>query len=429
MKYGRYLMNCLHNESFKNSSNAIANLGDSIQALAIDSIYEQLGIDKKDIRYIERDFPDKYIDEPVELVFYSEFVKHSIFKRTNFSKNMNIKSFMSTVFYDDIKNLCTISPNLIEILKNIEPVGARDEKSKKILENSGIETYLTGCFTICFPKRNIIPKEKKVFFVDISKELEQYIPEELYENCEYITHAVQIDKYPVDFEENQRLDKMAFDLLERYKNEATLVVTGRLHAAVPCIAMGIPVVLAANNIDFRFEWVEKLVKPYQLGEYEEIDWNPKPVDIEPLKKKMLSYFEKALNGEDFRSELRWIDDFYSNREHIKPYKVFRTIIESVKKDINAEEFNYIIWGAGFHCGYVYEIISDIIPNAKLISVVDKYRTGEFEGVPIIRLDQIDTSVINHMFITTVPGKEEAIKWRNEKMPDLPYSIITSQHKS
>ena len=44
MKYGRYLMNYLKNDAFKDKENAIANLGDSIQALAMDSIYEQIGV-------------------------------------------------------------------------------------------------------------------------------------------------------------------------------------------------------------------------------------------------------------------------------------------------------------------------------------------------------------------------------------------------
>lgn len=430
MKYGRYLMNYLENPSFNNLNNAVANLGDSIQALAIDSIYSQLGINKDDIRVIERDFPMHYADEPVNLVFYSEFAKHNIYNRINFSNKINIKGIISAVFYDEIDTLCDTCSNFNKLLKSVEPIGARDERSREILRKGGIEAYLTGCFTVCFPKRSNEPKTRKVFFVDTPQALEKYIPIEFRNNCEYITHAVSMKKYPVDFVENARLEKEAFKLLERYKNEATLIVTGRLHAAVPCLAMGIPVILTANNIDFRFGWIEKLVRPYQLGEYGNIDWNPEPVAFESLKKTMLRYFRKALNGENFRAELQWLDNFYSDRRPIKPYKVFREIITNVKKSLNKNsDFNYMIWGAGFHCGYAYHLISEIIPNAKLVAVVDKFRTGEFEGVPIIKSNQINISMIDHMFITTVPGKDEAIKWRNEIMPSLPYSLIVSQHKS
>lgn len=430
MKYGRYIMHSLHNESFNNLSNAVANLGDSVQALAIDSIYSQIGIKKEDVRYVERDFPERYNSEPVDIVFYSEFAKQNLSKRIDFSDKINIKSIVSAVFYDEVETLEQEKKGFTEFLKTLGPIGARDDESKEILKKSGFETYLTGCFTVCFPKRTEEPKTKKVFFVDTPKELEQHIPSELREYGEYLSHAVQMKKYPVDFEENERLEKETGELLRRYREEATLVVTGRLHVAVPCLAMGIPVILSVNNLDFRFGWVEKLIRPYQLGEYESINWNPEPIYMEDLKKVMLTYFKKALAGEDFRAELQWLDNYYSNREKVKPYKIFREIVSGVKASLpEGQEFKYMIWGAGFHCGYAYQIISELIPNSKLVAVVDKFKTGEFKGVPIIRSGQIDTTEINHMFITTVPGKEEAITWRNENMPQLSYSLILSQHKS
>ena len=262
-KYGRYLMHCLKNDSFVDLKNAFANLGDSIQALAMDSIYEQIGIDQDDIQYIKRDFANEYTGTKTKIPFYSEFARVNLSNRLPMSKDINVRMLLSAVFYDSFEELGKIYPDCYSTIKSWEPVSARDEVTADYLNKCGVETYLTGCFTICFPKRKTTPQTPKVFFVDIPQSLEAYIPDHLKSNCEYITHGVPIQEYPISEKENQRLEDISRSILKKYKDEATLVVTSRLHAAIPCIALGVPVIFACTNVDFRFAWVEKLFHPYQ----------------------------------------------------------------------------------------------------------------------------------------------------------------------
>ena len=423
-------MSFLHDTSFQISTNAIANLGDNIQSIALDSIYEQLGITEDSISYIKRDYAHEYCGEPVSVVLFSELTKERVARRLNVAKSVYIKGLISIVFNDDLEACLKAFPSFYDVLKSLEPIGARDETSKNNLTKHGFESYLSGCFTLCFPKRERTPSKEKVFFVDTPKELEPFIPERLRECCEYLSHATHILKYPVDIEENSRLNSLARTLLNRYKEEATLVVTGRLHAAIPCIAMGIPVILAVRNLDFRFGWVEKYIRPFQYGEYNMIDWKPSIVDIEEPKSIMLAYFKKALLSNDTRQELKWLDEYYSNREKVETHKFFREVLNGLH-GIHGEDnnFNYMIWGAGDHCSYAYQLISELFPLAQLMIVVDKFKTGEFQSVPVVKEALVDPISIDHMFITTVPGMSDALEWREKFAPNMPYTVICSQMKS
>lgn len=427
--YGRYLMNCLQNDSFKDLKNAVANLGDSVQALAVDYIYKQLNIDEKDIEYIKRDFINECRDN-VDLILYTEFYEGNVKERLTIPNNVHIKGIISAVFYDEISLLNKKIPHIYSFLKQNEPIGARDEHTKNYLNSIGIESYLTGCFTICFPLRKNKPKQTKVFFVDTPLELEQYIPDEIRHNSEYITHSVPYFKYPIDIKESNRIEEIAKNILKRYRDEATLVVTGRLHVALPCLAMGIPVILTCNNIDFRFSWVEKFLTPYQLGEYDNIDWNPNPVYFENLKKDMLDLHKKLLlgNKQEAKNIFLKIDHYYMDRNRIKPYKFFREKIMQILKNKKGR-FRYMIWGAGCHCRYAYEIIQDIYPQAELVCVVDKFKKGTFKNIPIVSSEFIANKDIDYIFITTVPGTQDALNWISMQKLKLEYAFITSQHKS
>lgn len=431
MYYGRYLMSFIENNVFLDKDNAIANLGDNIQALAMDYIYQKLGIKKEQIAYIKRDFGKEYCGEEVKLLFYSEFSRDNIFRRLSISEKIKIMGVISAVFYDDIVTLEKEYINIYKFLKEQEPIGCRDEKTRNYLRSVGIEAYLMGCFTLCFPKREKVPEQEKIFFVDTPKELEKHIPLNIKEHSEYLTHEEKFCEYPVNEEENRRLDIIAKNLLERYKNEATLVVTGRLHAALPCIAMGIPVILTCNNLDFRFGWIEKFIKPYQLGEYEKIDWNPSIVNLEQIKSIMISLCTKLLSGdkESAINEFTFLDNYYNDREKIKPYKIFREKILKIFENERKDKCKYVLWGAGYHARYAYDIISQINPCAKLVAVVDKYKEGKFHNIPIKKEKDLEKVDFDYLFITTVPGSSEAENWIKNNRPTIKYTFITSQHKS
>ena len=50
-------------------------------------------------------------------------------------------------------------------------VGCRDNSTRRILENKGIETYFSGCLTLTIEPQAKISKENIIYCVDVSEEI------------------------------------------------------------------------------------------------------------------------------------------------------------------------------------------------------------------------------------------------------------------
>ncbi|MDR2038640.1 MAG: polysaccharide pyruvyl transferase family protein [Bacteroidales bacterium] len=134
------------------------------------------------------------------------------------------------------------SKKSLEYLLEHQPIGCRDRFTAYFLKKHGIETYYSKCLTLTFPKRNNIPKKTKYLIVDANY---LKIPGHILGRSEYYTHSIP-EKYP----EKVKFD-LARQLLNHYKEKATAVITSRLHCALPCLAMGIPVVFFGNKNNYR----------------------------------------------------------------------------------------------------------------------------------------------------------------------------------
>ena len=282
-------------------------------------------------------------------------------------------------------------------------------------------------------KRTEEPVNGKVFLVDVSDNLYPFIPDELKKDAVILSHAVPVNTTVMTIEEDDKLNQYAVKLLDQYKKEAKLVITSRLHAAAPCIAMGIPVVLASDNIDFRYSWLDKYVPIYTLDEYDSIDWNPMPVSAEEVKEWIPTYIAKRIKNDPTAvDELIKLDEYYMTRNRVDYYGYFRKRIIEIVKKINNDKFRYIIWGAGLHSGYAYDIIKELYPNAELKAVIDKYETGKRFGIDIQKGSDFSDKDFDIAFITTRPGTPDAIEKMEEFFGDKAenhYVVITSQQKS
>ncbi len=125
--------------------------------------------------------------------------------------------------------------------------------------------------------------------VDVPKGIEEYMPEDYKERLEYVTHET---------DSNVNLEEKTREMLQMYKEQAQLVVTSRLHCASPCMAMGIPVILVREYYDSRYKWIDKYLPLYTSDKFSTIDWNPKSVDLEDMKDKLVHLFECAMNRDE-----------------------------------------------------------------------------------------------------------------------------------
>lgn len=115
------------------------------------------------------------------------------------------------------------------------------------------------------------------------------MPKDLLKNAEFINQKSNSTSNE-PFLQEYWFEK-AEALLNKYKNEAALIITTALHCASPCTAMGIPVVLLCENEEqrARFSALKNIIPIYNLDDLKnkKIDFNPKAPDIEDLKEAML----------------------------------------------------------------------------------------------------------------------------------------------
>lgn len=429
-KIGKNRINMIENESYFDKENAIANVGESIQAITMTYIYSKLGINARDIVKIDQCRIKEYNGD--SLIFPLRLP----LSRSNVDSYLPLNNKITPIFislhlHDDIFEN---REDLVNYFKKYEPIGCRDEQSCSFFRKYGIEAYIMGCYTLCLPERRKPSKRGKTFVVDASDELIEAMPKRIKNNAVMLSHAVPFKKYPVTHQEDERLEGVAKQYLERYYNEANLVITSRLHAAAPCMAMGIPVILASNNIDFRYAWIDKFLKLYQEDEYLEINWNPIPPNIEEVRELLLNFFHESIsNGKPAKKYLQKLDELYRNRTRTVYYLCFRNRLEQLRKKYSVDDkFNYAIWGCGCHAIFAHDLMREMFPKAVLQVVVDRYKRGNAFGVPIISEKQLVKYNIDHVCITTNPGLQEAIKWCDEHFENelnYKYTIMTSQQKS
>jgi hypothetical protein len=132
----------------------------------------------------------------------------------------------------------------VKWLKRHGPVGCRSENTVKFLEKLGISCYFSGCLTLTL-ERPLVERCNKIVWVDVSPPwwwTWGNIPEGTDSVFEYVTHRC------VPWLDSSFKYERCRHLLELYAG-AKLVVTSRLHVALPCVAFGTPVVFVMPDYE------------------------------------------------------------------------------------------------------------------------------------------------------------------------------------
>lgn len=128
-----------------------------------------------------------------------------------------------------------------EYLRQFEPIGARDESTLTLLEKKGIRAYLSGCLTLTLSLPDTVEKSDEVILTDVDPAIAAALKKQFPgENWQSVTHRVDPAAIST-LTPDERLDAVE-TLLHRYK-QAKCVITQRLHCALPCLALGTPVLL------------------------------------------------------------------------------------------------------------------------------------------------------------------------------------------
>lgn len=130
-----------------------------------------------------------------------------------------------------------------DYLRRYAPIGCRDDATVQLLQEKGIETWFSGCVTLTLPKQPVKKPERPYLCIcDLNKEQAEHARNlAAAAGLDVVETAHRVDYYthPMDWSERVTALKA---LLGTYQN-AACVITSRLHCALPCLAMEVPVLL------------------------------------------------------------------------------------------------------------------------------------------------------------------------------------------
>lgn len=232
------------------------NVGDDIQTLAAIDFLKKKGIVKYE--FLHREFLHLYTGPEINVIMNGWFMH----KTKNFPPSNKIKPIWISFH---VANPQLVSKNLA-YFKQQPPIGCRDKATVDLLRSYGIDSYFTGCLTLSFDEFE--DKDSSKYIVDVNTKC-KYIPNvdidlELFSDFKCIGHD-NVYAISDEFKQWKRYDpenrlNFANELLNKYK-KASLVITTRLHCALPCRAFKTDCIFIHKNYktDPRFKGLYKIL--------------------------------------------------------------------------------------------------------------------------------------------------------------------------
>ena len=284
MKYG--LLTYDENQRF-------FNVGDNIQSLAAKQFLPRVDV------YVNREKLAEYKGPKLKVIMNGWFT-HNIH---NWVPSEDIIPLFVSFHINNTAAPFMLSEKGINYLKKHEPIGCRDQFTADTLKSKGIEAYFSGCLTLTLntykaadPERGdaiyivdplySYPRPEKIFYnakatirnilngtaFQLSKKkrhLKKFISYDVLNSAEFINQEPPSNTYT-----DEEKFEMAETLLKKYA-KAKLVITSRIHCALPCLALGTPVIFVNGFDSFvdscRFDGILEL--------FNRIDINSKTGDF------------------------------------------------------------------------------------------------------------------------------------------------------
>jgi hypothetical protein len=309
----------------KQSNLGLVNIGDHVQSCAAEQFLPKVDF------FVERDALDNTEYEKAKIIMNGWFTDSP----EKWPPNSNlIPLFVSFHLQPKSANIILSKKENVEYLKKHSPIGCRDYKTLDILQSFGIDSYFSFCMTTTLDEKykaenkteNIylvdplynydIGMLKRVNFVELIKnfpfkklyklkdyfkpkiELSDFVPKEIIDRGISIKHYVNAKKT------NEELYGIAKDLIKKYAS-AKLVITSRIHCALPCLALNTPVLFVMEGLTdeslhmSRFrgildhinilttqpkkEFIELFGRPMNIYHPNEIDWDHPPTNPQTFK--------------------------------------------------------------------------------------------------------------------------------------------------
>lgn len=317
--------------------NGFSNVGDWVQSMGVIKTYSEMGLTYEDLVKIDRRDLNEYRGEKVVLPLGGFFDK--MFRRKCFPLSEDIIPVFLGFHCTDEKIMKYLGKYKDSFF------GCRDLATASMVGKTlGTfdKVFMSGCFSLCLDKRQVSERQSKIYLVDVIPELFPYIPKEIKEKAEYGTQ-ISMDFIPMS---NAEADEKALaftrNWLNTLKENAKLVITSRLHLALPCVALGIPVIVARKYHEDtdRYSGYDNLFHVYLPHEFYEIDWEPSVPDVEWLKTEIIQNAVLLLRNTYQKNQF---DDAFVKKYNRQVLKVNQFFLETSGQ---------VVYGSGEHASYL-----------------------------------------------------------------------------
>ncbi len=269
------------------------NVGDNIQSLAAKQYLPKVDM------FLNRERLADYKGEKIKLIMNGWFTHNT----QNWVPSEDISPVFVSFHMNNTAAPAMLSDKGIAYLKKHEPIGCRDQFTADTLKAKGIDAYFTGCLTLTLDSYKVddSQRDEKVYIVDPlysyprpekifynakitirnilngtafqlskkNKHLKNFISADLLNSAEFINQEPPSNTYT-----DEEKFEMAEALLKKYA-KAKLVITSRIHCALPCLAIGTPVIFINGFDSFvdscRFDGILELFNRIDVnsktGEY------------------------------------------------------------------------------------------------------------------------------------------------------------------
>ena len=271
------------------------NIGDYIQSLAAKQYLPKVD------HLVNREQLGEYNAEEIAMILNGWFC----YNAENWVPSKSINPLFVSFHINSTAEKKMLSDKGIEYLKAHSPIGCRDNRTAELLKQKGVDAFYSGCLTLTLDNYKVPDNERTedVYIVDpffdyptiepISSDIKRFakvvlkgelsklnqkdkllelvLDKELINTANYTYQVLPGKKHS----ESEKFE-IAESLLRKYAR-AKLVITSRIHCALPCLAMGTPVIfLDAFDREYdtcRFDGITGLFNTVKINLNGEIKAN------------------------------------------------------------------------------------------------------------------------------------------------------------
>ena len=370
MKYARIDIETIGFASKKDKAHI--NLGDHLQNIIIKDLYKMMGIKEEEIYVLNFNEISTYSGDYLILPI-NQAISHSL--------NTFISPKIIPVFLGISRDTSAITQDEELYMKKYAPIGCRDQAIFDFLSQRYIDCYLNGCITLLLDRRPVTPPNSVPYIIEAPQYAIDNMPLTLKEHAVYLENTFY-GTYE-EITQGKTLEEVVRERYNLLKNNASVVITSRMHIASPCVGMGIPVILVRKSIDYRFSWIDKYIPVYTEKDKQTIDWYPKVIDIEQIKLKIMSNAKDRIERTFAKyASMLEISEFYENRKKVE-YDLpqfSKSVIDFVSSRWGKDdEWKYAFWGENDASERLYTYLNENYPHAKYVAFYDSYKKINYHG--------------------------------------------------